>query len=193
MRVKTMGIAVVMLFGAGVVRGSSTPSPSPPTPEAPASDRQDLVRMFEEDQTDREAPTIDWKVVVPRDNARLARVKELFAAGALHSGGDYYRSALILQHGTVPDDFLLAHEFCVAAMALGKADEATRWLAAASEDRFLMNLDRPQRFGTQYRSDGSEPMHLYKVGEGVTDELRGIMATPTLAGAKAREAEFAKK
>jgi hypothetical protein len=56
-----------------------------------------------------------------------------------------------------------------------------------------MNLDRPQRFGTQYRSDGSEPMRLYKVGEGVTDELRRIMATPTLAEAKAQEADFAKK
>jgi hypothetical protein len=189
MRLTTAVVIAVMMFTIDVARGSSPAASTEP----PASDRQDLVRMFDEDQADREGATIDWTFVLPRDHARLAKVKELFTTGGLRTGGDYYRAAMILQHGTVPEDFLLAHEFCVAAMALGKADRTTRWLAAASEDRFLMNLDRPQRFGTQYRFEGSEPMRLYRVGEGVTDELRRIMATPTLAEAKAQEAAFAKK
>jgi len=187
MRVTTVAAALLGLLSVSGV------APSAPPAAPAASDRPDLVRMFEEDQADRTATSIDWAAVQPRDQARLAKVKELFAAGGLQTGGDLYRAAMILQHGTVPEDFLLAHEFCVAAMALGKADDATRWLAVASEDRFLMNLDRPQRFGTQYRSEGSEPIRLYKVDEGVTDQLRHIMASPTLAEAKAREADFAKK
>jgi hypothetical protein len=187
MRILAIGGAVLLLGAAtGQVGQSSSAS-------SEQLDRKDLVRMFEEDQADRAPELVDWSVVQPRDESRRARVMGLFATGELKTGGDFYRAAMILQHGGKPEDFLLAHEFCVAAMALGRTDEATRWLAAASEDRFLMNLNRPQRFGTQYRSDGSEPMHLYAVDELMTDQLRRIMAAPTLAEAKAREGDFRKK
>lgn len=73
----------------------------------------------------------------PRDNQELTR---------LHDEDQADR--------TPPDDFLLAHEFCVIAIIKGKNDREARWLAASSEDRFLMNIQRPQRFGTQFRSAG---------------------------------------
>src|SRR5436190_1379819 len=81
--------------------------------------------------------------------------------------GDYYRAAMILQHGDVAEDYLLAHEFCV--VAISKGDARAKWLAAASEDRFLMNIDRPQRFATQFRCDGLPncEYHLYKLDTGV--------------------------
>src|SRR6266508_3877901 len=70
-----------------------------------------------------------------------------------------------------PEDYLLAHELCVVAISKGNTE--ARWLAAASEDRFLMSIDRPQRFGTQFRSDGvNTHFKLYKMDSGVTDELR---------------------
>jgi hypothetical protein len=51
-----------------------------------------------------------------------------------------------------------------------------------------MNIARPQRFATQYRSDkAGEPMHLYQVGEGVTDELRAAFHAPALQQARERE------
>jgi hypothetical protein len=53
-----------------------------------------------------------------------------------------------------------------------------------------MNIGRPQRFGTQYRAEGEGPLRLYLVGEGVSDELREVMAVPSLSEAKAREAAF---
>lgn len=68
------------------------------------------------------------------DRARLSGVKELFAA-------------VILQHGEAPEDFLLAHEFRVVATVKGKNDLESGSLAAAAEDRFLMNIDQPQRSG----------------------------------------------
>ena len=111
-------------------------------------------------------------MVGPRDRARLKRVKEIFAANGVRTANDYYHSAMILQHGDDPEDFLLAHEFCVVAIAAGKNDRETRWLAASAEDRFLMNIGRPQRFGTQFTSDDNGPIRLYAVGEGLTDEFR---------------------
>jgi hypothetical protein len=56
-----------------------------------------------------------------------------------------------------------------------------------------MNIGRPQRFGTQYRSDKpNEPFRLYKIEEGVTDELRLAFKAPSLRKAKEREAEMNK-
>jgi hypothetical protein len=54
-----------------------------------------------------------------------------------------------------------------------------------------MSIDRPQRFGTQFRSEGpNAPFKLYKMDSGVTDELRRTMDIRSLAAAKAREAEM---
>lgn len=87
------------------------------------------------------------------------------------------------------EDFLLAHEFCVVALALG--DKRAAWLAAASEDRFLMNISRPQRFGTQFRPEGPQrEMKLYRTDGAVSDSLRARLSVPTLAEAKAREAQM---
>lgn len=201
MKYKMLGIAVLLsaLLQIGIlVRPLVMPSADAQTStQADVKDNEELIRMHREDQSDRTPPagkTIDWAVVGPRDKARLARVKELYAQDRLGTGNDYYHAAMILQHGNIPEDYLLAHEFCVVAITKGKNDKATRWLAAASEDRFLMNIGRPQRFGTQYRSDGPDaPMRLYKVDEGITDELRRALNVPALAEAKAREAELNKK
>jgi hypothetical protein len=171
-----------------------TPLTSAQTPSAPATrDNPELARMMDEDQADRtpdDPKSIDWKIVGPRDAARLKRVKELYAQNQLKTGRDYYHAAMILQHGDVADDFLLAHELCVAAIS--KGEERAKWLAAASEDRFLMNIGRPQRFATQFRCDGLPncKYQLYKTDEGVTDELRSVLNVPSLVEAKAREAKM---
>jgi len=147
--------------------------------QAPAThafkDNEELARLCREDQADRTPPegkAVDWAVVAPRDKARLARVKELYAQNRLQTGADYYHAALILQHGEVPEDFLLAHELSV--VSISKGDGNARSLAAVSEDRFLMYIGRPQRFATQYRADPiTAPWRLYTVDSGVTDELGG--------------------
>jgi hypothetical protein len=121
---------------------SPAPAPSATTPAAPApanpQDDEELARMFKEDQSDRaplekDGKPIDWSVVAKRDEARLARVKELYAAGRLRTGADHYHAAMVLQHAQAPEDFLLAHELCV--VAIGKGEERAKWLAAARQDR----------------------------------------------------------
>jgi hypothetical protein len=170
-----------------------TPLTSAQTP--PIKDNPELARLMAEDQADRtpdDPKLIDWKIVGPRDAVRLKRVKELYAQNKLKTGADYYHAAMILQHSDAADDFLLAHELCVAAIS--KGDARAKWLAAASEDRFLMNIGRPQRFATQFRCDGPNcEFHLYKVDETVTDELRKALDVPSLAEAKAREAKMQRK
>src|SRR5260370_40415492 len=65
-------------------------------------------------------------------------------------------------------------------MMLGKNDIESSHLGAAAEGRFLINIGRPQRFGTQYRAEGEGPLRLYEVGEGASDEARRLMAVPFL-------------
>jgi hypothetical protein len=162
-------------------------------PQAGAPNAE-LVRLYTEDQADRQPAagrSIDWVEVGTRDKARLARVRELYTRAELRAGEDYWHAAMVLQHGGEPSDYLLAHELCV--VAIGKGFAGAKWLAAASEDRFLGSVGRSQRFGTQYNSAGpNAPFRLAPVEDGVTDALRREFDTPTLDEAKAREAEMNK-
>lgn len=161
------------------------------------TDNLELQKIQEADQADRQpsSGSIDWSLVTVRDRAREAQVEELYRQGKLLTGTDYFNAALVLQHGSKPEDYLLAHELCVVAIIKGNVP--ARWLAAATEDRFLMNIGRPQRFGTQYRPEPgkpSSPMRLYQVDDGSlssTDELRKQMNAPSLAAAQEREETMA--
>jgi hypothetical protein len=164
-------------------------------PAAPDSNNPELQKLYDEDQADRTPPkgkAIDWAVVGPRDKAREARVIELYKSDSLKTGKDYHNAAMILQHASEPDRQLLGHEFCI--VAISKGDKDAKWLCAATEDRFLMNIDRPQRFATQFRgtSPAGQPiqMKLYRVDPEVTDGLRREFNTPALAEAQKREQEM---
>jgi hypothetical protein len=159
-------------------------------------DNQELKSLCAQDQSDRtpaKGKPIDWANVGPHDQARLKRVKEFYRQNLLKTANDYDCAATVLQHGQAPEDFLLAHEFWVVAISMGKNDRETLAMAASSEDRFLMNIGRPQRFGTQARSVDNGPVTLYPVDEAVTDELRRVMGTHSLAEIKAHLAEMNKK
>ena len=181
-------------FAAGVAIGQGA-LPATYAQAPTTQDNAELAKMYSEDQSDRrDAEKIGWEKVSQRDEQRKTRVTELYRTDSLKTGADYYHAAMILQHGGEPEDYLFAHELCV--VAIGKGEDRGRWLAAASEDRFLMSINRPQRFGTQYAPDPpgtNSPIKLYKVDDGVTDALRREFKAPTLADARAREAQFNKK
>jgi hypothetical protein len=168
---------------------------------AAATDHHELAQLYAEDQSDREPKEgkgIDWPIVGPRDEARRKRIMEFYAAGELKTGKDYYHAGMILQHGNRPEDYLLCHELCVAAVFTAPANQnadwisQAKWLAAASEDRFLLSVGRAQRFGTQFGKEGNSPWKLKRLEEGITDELRKALNVPPLAKAKEREAELNK-
>jgi hypothetical protein len=162
-----------------------------------ADSNAELERMYQEDQSDRESRSgepINWIVVNQRDATRLARALELYRAGELQSGEDLYRVAMILQHGDQPEHYLLAHELCVTAVFAHGAEggswiRSAKWLAAASEDRFLRSIGRKQRFGTQYRSDDVE-VSLEEIDGQITDSIRAQWSVPSLDEARKREASL---
>lgn len=169
---------------------ATLPADIEPLSEAEVSD--ELARLFTEDQSDRKTEPIDWEVVRPRDKARLSRVKRLYRGLKLRSGLDYFHAAMVLQHAHDTDDYLLAHEFCV--VAISKGVEQAKWLVAASEDRFLVNSGRLQRFGTQYQIDVSTGRwSLQEVGPGVEDSLRSALNVPSVLAAQTHAEDMNEK
>ncbi len=154
-------------------------------------DNAEIASLFEQDQAARKrfhAFTEDELLaMVESDRKRRQRAYDLYRAGSLRTGPDLYHAAMILQHGESPEDFLLAHELAIASLILG--EERAKWLAAASEDRFLKSIGRNQRFGTQFGKDAKPDAKwkLCPVDEQVTDVLRGIMQCPSLEQAKRQE------
>jgi hypothetical protein len=141
----------------------------------------ELAAIFAADQTDRRAgAAIDWSLVGPRDEARRKRVREMLDQSLLRAADDYYNAAFVFQHGSKPDDYLLAHALSMAAVALGRADAS--WISSATLDRFLQSVDRSQIFGTQYLAPpgGSVTQGKYDSAL-IPDSLRGVLGVPTRA------------
>src|SRR5437868_800634 len=133
---KLLNLAATLFIAISVMaqRENEKQTAAQSAAQSVGQDNQELVRLMAEDQADRTPPpgkSIDWDTVAPRDKARLARAKELYAGNQLHTGSDFFNAALILQHSDTPDDYLLAHEMCVVAISQGNAK--AKWLAAASE------------------------------------------------------------
>jgi len=84
---------------------------------------------------------------------RRAEIRRLLAKGKITTGEDFSDALLIFQHGQTPDDYLFAHILAVEALIRGGS--ADKWIAAATLDRYLQSINRPQVFGTQYPGDKS--------------------------------------
>ena len=192
-------VAVALAGGVGYYFGRNHPGPSFSSVLVAPPDNDELRRLYEEDQADRSALSpaalkaiTDPSVLIKKDSARQDRVKALFIANQLRTGNDFYHAAMIFQHGQAPEDFLLAHEFSVAALIKGKNDPASRLLTAESEDRFLTHVGRSQRFATQFTFEGTHPWKLNPVDSVITDDFRQLMDTQSLAEAKNQEIEMNK-
>jgi hypothetical protein len=154
-----------------------------------------LSVIFADDQKDRKTiasgQAYDWESIAYRDEEREQAVRELIKMKKLTTGEDFYHAAMILQHGTSPDDYLLAHDLSV--IAISKGEDNAKWLAAASLDRFLIGIGRSQRYGTQFRSDRSfNPPRLAPIDSEVPDALRVEMNVPTLKEARKAEKQMIK-
>ena len=86
---------------------------------------------------------------------------EYIVRDQLQTDADFLGAGFIFQHGKCADSFLLAHQLAGHAISLseslvstGEFKQISRWLYAATFDRYLVNHRIPQRFGTQYRFDG---------------------------------------
>lgn len=158
---------------------------------APANNTE-MTAIFAADQAVRQNLTPDRvrdrafiASMVADDAARRIQTRALLDAGALQTGEDYRAAAFVFQHGSTPEDFLLAHSLAVAAVAKG-SPEAT-WIAAATLDRYLQMSGKEQIYGTQTRKVNEAPATLDPYNRAlVPDSLRAALGVPTLAEQEAR-------
>jgi len=141
----------------------------------------EMTAIFDADQQSRKTwPPKDMKTQDDQDRQRRVRTGELLDQGALHSGDDFYHAAFVYQHGDKPDDFLKAHILAMVAVSKGKPD--AKWIAAATLDRYLQTIGRPQVFGTQYSipNGGKVTQEPYDRAL-MSDALRSVMGVQSLA------------
>ncbi len=134
----------------------------------------ELKRLYDEDQRDREAPT---EGMAERDRARRQRVGEILASGGDLDGADYFHAALIYHHGDTLEELERARELGLRAAELG--DRRGRAIAAYALDRRLVRQGRPQKYGTQWRSEGGKWLP-YPIDPATTDAERAAWGVPSL-------------
>ena len=125
--------------------------------------------------------------IAERDSARLTRITEIVEAGELDVADDYFNAALVFQHGADSNAYKMAYRLSTKAFQLDSTFAHAAWLSAASQDRYLQSVGKPQVYGTQYWykkvHDGSElewTMEPYDT-TAVTDAERQRLHVPSLA------------
>jgi hypothetical protein len=144
-------------------------------------DNPEMSLIFIADQAARENLAVfDAAAIRKQDAERRARGRQLLDAGELRSGTDFYRAAFIFQHGSTPDDFLLAHTLAVIAAARGRSDAT--WIASATLDRYLQSIGRRQIYGTQFQLPHGAPATQDPYDRLlVSDALRSALGVPSFA------------
>lgn len=145
------------------------------------ADNDELTRLFAADQADRQGGTTVSIATGLEDAERRVVVRRMLDTGRVRSAADHYHAAFIFQHGDQSDDYLLAHALAVSAVARGRYDAA--WIAAATLDRYLHSIGRPQIYGTQFqiRYDGSGTTQGDFDRTIIPDSLRITSGVPPLA------------
>lgn len=173
------GVALAACLGGGPSSASAQ------TSAATEASNPEIAALFDADQQARQnVQGVDWGKLGAEDAVRRQRVLAMINAGDLHTGADFYKAAFIFQHGVQPGDFLLAHT--LAMLAMGKGADKAGWIAAASLDRYLLSVQQPQIFATQFRRVPVGPPALSPVDSGVIpDILRPMLGLPPVEAGKA--------
>jgi hypothetical protein len=160
-----------------------------------------LRAMTHADQAARSGGAINWKVLSEQDRVRRDKVRAMLAAGVIVTAEDFFNAALIMQHGEVPDDYRLAYSFASISKTIDPDStsftpvyKTAKWLTAAAWDRLMMNLNKPQWYGTQFTKPyGATQWQLYQLDENaVTDEERMALGVMSKAQAQQKLADMNK-
>ena len=87
------------------------------------------------------------------DAERRVEVLAMLKQGSIRTSLDYENAALIMQHGTQPNDYRLAHALATIAATLNPDSRFARWLQTATWDRLHHSLGKLQWYGTQKQRD----------------------------------------
>lgn len=144
-----------------------------------------MAEIRASDQSDRNSSppdTASIKALVEHDLARIKRTMALLKKDAFADAHSYDAAALVLQHGAVPENQLMARELALLA-CFRKA--TYNGMPALAEDRYLVRIGQHQRFGSSF-SDGSLLPVEESGSNAVTDALRLDMFQPPLAFARTK-------
>jgi hypothetical protein len=83
------------------------------------------------------------------------QIRAMLAKGEIERAQDFHDASFLFQHGESADDYLFAHILAIEAVIRG--DNSSKWIVAATLDRYLQIIGKPQIFGTQYPSDSALP------------------------------------
>jgi hypothetical protein len=143
----------------------------------------EIARLVREDQAARTQDlTMDLGAIAAQirdDKLRRTRAALVYLQDEIKDPTVYADVAVLFQHGDLPDDCMVARELSLLAAFHGRSSG----LAACAEDRLLLRLNRPQRFGTQCQG-GPPALAPGSVERGpwaVTDRLRADFMVPPLA------------
>jgi len=130
-----------------------------------------LEKLYLEDKKDRKLECdkdFNSTEVDKRDGNRLRQVYKLIKSSKIDVSEIWncHYLALLLQHGNSSDDFKLAHKYAKKAVNMGS--NVTKWLYAATLDRYLLSIGEKQKFGTQFDLSGDEPK-LAPYDDSITD------------------------
>jgi len=141
-----------------------------------------MQQIFQADKKDRQPGIgkIDWAKVTKSDASRRTTTARLLAEGKLHTGEDFEGAAFVFQHGDSPDDYLLAHTLAILAVARGQA--SAMWIAAATLDRYLQSINKPQIYGTQFLTKPKQATTQEPYNRSlVSDAVRRYLGVPSQA------------
>jgi hypothetical protein len=135
----------------------------------------ELLALYTADHAERiDQPrmgTPEYTAMRERDQQRRLHAAAILVMLPVPEAADLYHAALLFQHGDLVEDVWRAYELARAAAEQGEA--CARWLTAAAYDRWCMYQGKPQKYGTQYVSDGIQ-QRLWDVDERTTDAARVI-------------------
>ncbi len=112
------------------------------------NDSQELIEMFKSDQADR-TNHIDRSIRQKNDSTREARVYELLDSNKVRTSADYSNAALIFHHGEDSVAYGLAVKLMKKSIELDSSKN--KWFLAVMSDRYLLSINKPQIYGTQYK------------------------------------------
>jgi hypothetical protein len=158
------------------------------------ADSPEMARLFAADQADRKDIThINPAALAKGDPERRRAVHALLDNGKLRTGADFFGAAFVFQHSDTPDDHLLAHTLAIVAVKMGQPDAL--WIAAATLDRYLQEIGKPQVYGTQFQIPNAAARATQEPYDWtvISDSLREELSVPVLKDQETQRAGFDKQ
>lgn len=130
----------------------------------------DLENLYYLDKKERlELSDIDLKELKKQTSQRLLLVKKLLPNIDTKEIWNCHYLAYFFQHGETTKDYQKAHEYAKLAVDMGS--NTTKWLYAATLDRWLVSQNKLQKFGTQFKKNKGKWKQM-PIDDSITNEER---------------------